>query len=197
MNIKTRVSSAILVVLQVSTANLAWSQRAGQSVTIQYGKVTAVSDVDLRSGAVPAGVLVGGTLGLISASGKSSSKKARNAIVGAAAGGSIAGAAQGSQKGALYRVDTGGGTIVQVVSDQREIRVGDCVAVERAGDTANIRRTAAGYCEKANEAAVKDVAKEARTEAEQCAVAKQQLVDAKTPEEADLATRKITLLCND
>jgi hypothetical protein len=86
---------------------------------------------------------------------------------------------------------------VQVVSDQREIRSGDCVAVERSGDTANLRRVSAGYCDKANASAVHAVANEARQEAEQCAAAKQQLVDATTQEDADLAGRKLALLCND
>ena len=83
------------------------------------------------------------------------------------------------------------------MSDQREIRQGDCVAVEKAGDTANIRRVSASYCEKSNEAAVQAVASEARKDAEECAAAKQQLVDAETAQEADLAGRKVGLLCND
>ncbi len=177
-------------------AEPSWAQKKGQSVSIQYGNVTSVRDVDLKSAAVPASAVVGGALGLASGSGKSSSKKARNAIVGAAAGGAIAGASQGSQKGRMYQVQVGAGDLIQVVSDQREIRVGDCVAVEKAGDTANIRRISGSYCEKGNDAAVKAVASEAQKDAEECASAKQQLVDATTPQAADLAGRKIALLCN-
>jgi hypothetical protein len=173
------------------------AQRAGQSVSVQYGTVAAAREVDLKSGAVPAGAVIGGGLGLASASGKSSSKKARNTIVGMAAGSAIAAGAQGSQKGMLYDVDLGAAGRVQVVSDQREIRNGDCVAVERTGDTANVRRVSAAYCDKSNAPAVQAVAGEARQEAEQCAAAKQQLVDAATKEEADLAGRKLALLCND
>ena len=189
--------SALCAALLCLSSPSSWAQKAGQSVTIQYGKVTGVRDVDLNSGAVPAGTLVGGTLGLMSGAGKSSSKKARNAIVGAAAGGAIAGGSQGSKKGALYQIDVGAGGVVQVVSDQREIRPGDCVAVEKAGDTANVRRVTEAYCQNANEAAVKSVAEVSRKEAEECAAVKQQLVDATTPQEADLASRKLALLCND
>ena len=196
MTTRSCIAAAILAGLIFSGTDAAWSQKAGQSVTIQYGKVTGVRDVDLNSGAVPAGVVVGGALGLASASGKSSSKKARNAIIGAAATGAVAGAAQGNQKGALYQIDAGVGGTIQVVSDQREIRPGDCVAVEKSRDTANIRRVAAGYCEKANEAAVTAVGGEAMKDAEECTAAKQQLVDAATPQEADLASRKMALLCN-
>lgn len=97
----------------------------------------------------------------------------------------------------MYQVQVGAGAMIQVVSDQHEIRSGDCVAVEKAGDTANIRRVSASYCEKGNEAAVKAVAGEARKDAEECATAKQQLVDAATAEAAELASRKMALLCND
>jgi len=175
----------------------AWAQKAGQSVTIQYGTVAAVRQVDLKSGAVPKGAVVGGALGLASAGGKSSGKKARNAIVGATAGGAIAGSSQGSQQGMLYEVDIGAGGRIQVVSDQREIRSGDCVAVEQAGDTANVRRVSAGYCDKASAAAVQAVAGEARKDAEECAAAKQQLVDATTTQAVELASHKVGLLCND
>lgn len=173
------------------------AQRAGQSVSVQYGVVNSARQVDLRSGAVPAGVLVGGTLGLASASGKSSSKKARNAIIGAAAGGAIAGAAQGSTHGMLYDVSLGGQGAIQVVSDQREIRIGDCVAVEKAGETANIRRVSASFCDPANAQAVSAVAVPMQREAEECLMAKQQLVDATTESAMDMAARKVELLCND
>jgi hypothetical protein len=83
------------------------------------------------------------------------------------------------------------------VSDQREIRIGDCVAVEKAGDTANIRRMSASFCDPANAQAVGAVAPQVRQEAEECLAAKQQLVDATTTSTAELAAKKIELLCND
>jgi len=133
----------------------------------------------------------------MSASGKSSHKKARNSIIGIAAGAAIASASKGSSTGMLYEIDLGSGAAMQVVTDQREIRTGDCVAVEKAGETANVRRVTAAYCDRANAAAVAAVAEEAEEEAEECLAAKQQLVDAQTKEAADLAERKIALLCDD
>lgn len=191
------VSNVALMALLIFVSGPAVAQKAGQSVTVQYGVVTGGRQVDLQSGAVPAGVLVGGTLGIASASGRSSGKKARNAIVGAVAGAAVAGAARGSTTGMLYEIDLGAQGAMQVVTDQREVRPGDCVAVEKAGDTANLRRVSAAYCEKANQAAVLAVAEEAAEEAAECLAAKQQLVDAKTADEADLAARKIGLLCDD
>jgi len=180
-----------------ATGSIALAAKVGQSISVQYGLVTGGKVVDLNSSAVPAGALIGGTLGVASASGKSSGKKVRNALIGGAAGAVIAGAAQGSQKGMLYEVDVGAGATVQVVTDQREIRPGDCVAVERADQTTNLRRVTMAYCDVNNQNAVAAVADESREEAAECLAAKQQLVDAATTEAADLAARKISLLCDD
>lgn len=197
MRTMNRVAALLATTLALNSAVVS-AQKAGQSVSVQYGKIAGSRDIDLASGAVPAGVLVGGGLGVASASGKSSGKKARNAVIGAAATGAVTGmAAQGSNKGKLYDVDVGGGGALQVVSDQREIRQGDCVAVEKVGDTANLRRVSADYCERANDQAVKAVANESRKDAEECAAAKQQLVDSSIPQETDMAERKMALLCND
>lgn len=193
----TRYSALMAGVALFAVGAACWAQKAGQNVSIQYGTVGRAQEVDLKSSTVPASAMVGGALGLLSAGGKSSGKKARNTIIGATATGAVASAAQGNQKGMMYQVDVAGGGAVQIVSDQRDIRRGDCVAVEKAGDTANIRRVSAGYCDKANGAAVNAVANEARKDAEECASAKQQLVAATTTQAADLASRKVTLLCND
>lgn len=185
-----------ITMLSAVTAS-AWAQRAGQSVSVQYGVVQGGREVDLQSGAVPGGAVVGGTLGLLSAKGKSSSKKARNAIIGGVAGGAIAGSAQSSTRGMLYEVDMGGAGRIQVVTDQREIRTGDCVAVEKAGDTANLRRVSGAYCKPENAAAVAAVEEESREEAEECLTAKQQLVEATSMEALQLAKTKVELLCSD
>jgi hypothetical protein len=185
---------AIAVVLPQS----ALAQRAGQSVSVQYGVVTGARQVDLKSGAVPGGAVVGGALGLASAKGKSSSKKTRNTLIGAVAGSAIAGSAQGDTRGMIYDltlVGSAGGA--QVVTDQREIRVGDCVAFERAGETANLRRVSDSYCDVANAQAVAEVADESREEASECLAAKQAIVDATTVDQAELAAVKMRLLCDD
>ena len=175
-----------------------YAQRAGQSVTIQHGIVTGGRQVDLQSGAVPSGAVVGGALGLASARGKKSIKKTRNAIIGAAAGSAIAGSAQGDTRGMLYDVQlTGNAGKAQIVTDQREIRIGDCVAVERAGETANLRRVSEAYCEEANAAAVASVAEESVEEAQECHAAKEAVVNATSVEEAELAAVKMRLLCAD
>ncbi|WP_439107539.1 hypothetical protein [Congregibacter sp.] len=188
----------MLFVTSFLTVPLAQAQRAGQSITVQYGVVTAGKQVDLNSGAVPKGAVVGGALGLASARGKKSSKRTRNAIIGAVAGSAVAGSAQGDTRGMVYSVAlTGSAGEMQVVTDQREIRIGDCVAVERAGETANLRRVSDGFCDVANAQAVEELAEESIEEASECEMAKSAVVNASTIAEAELAAVKMRLLCDD
>ena len=169
------------------------AQRVGQGSTIQFGIVRNVEQVKLQSDAA-AGAIVGGTIGLIASRGGRSAP--RNALMGAAAGGAVTAAAQGNRTGFAYTVALIDGSMTRIISDQREIRVGDCVAIERVGQTANIRRETAAYCAKENAQAVQAVQKDTEAAATRCETAKEELVAASTPEAVDMAYRKINLLCN-
>ena len=169
------------------------SYRVGQRTFVQFGTVRQVEEVNLQSD-VPAGALIGGTLGLMTGAG--SGNAPRNAIVGAALGAGATAAIQGSRTGIAYTVAMNDGSTIRIISDQREIRVGDCVAIERAGDTNNIRRQPAAYCASGNQQAVASVRQQSEAAAARCEAAKEELVRASTPEAVDAATRKVTLLCN-
>jgi hypothetical protein len=174
----------------------ALAQKAGQSAKVSTGLVERAERVDLQSEAGK-GAIVGGTLGLMSASGKSSGKKARNTIIGAGAGGALSSSSQGSRFGMAYTVRTGEGSAIRVITDQTEIRIGDCVVVEEAGGTANVRRVTSTMCDSASAKAREQVEESFQREAAECANAKQQLVDASTAEEVDLSRRKVEILCSD
>lgn len=171
--------------------------RVGQKATVQFGVVRAAQEIELSSNAAQ-GALIGGMLGLAAGrgGGSSSARTARNAIVGAAAGGVVTGASEGDRTGMQYTVQMMDSSSTRIVSDQREIREGDCVAIERVGNTANIRRASASYCDNANQQAVRSVESHSSSEAVGCEIAKQELVSATTDEAIDLAKRKIDLLCN-
>jgi hypothetical protein len=171
------------------------SHRVGQSATVDFGVVSNAQEVTLGSDA-PAGALVGGTLGLMMSGRGSSPRRARNAIVGAGLGAAMTGAAESDRRGMSYTVDLLNGSSATIITDQREIRVGDCVAVERVRDTANIRRASPAYCDRANTQAVSSVEDYVRSEATACEAAKQELVEANTQEAADLAASKVRLLCD-
>jgi len=51
-------------------------------------------------------------------------------------------------------------------------------------------------CDRANLAAVNSVSRSSQRQAQQCEAAKAELVAARNDEEADLASRKISLLCD-
>lgn len=174
-------------------ACVANAQRVGQSASVQFGRVQSAEPVRLDSNAA-SGALIGGTIGLISGGGRRGAP-VRNGILGAATGGLATSAAEGNRMAIGYTVAMNDGSVTRVVTDQREIRPGDCVAIERSGQTANIRRESAAFCDRANDAAVRSVRPDLQREAAQCEQAKQELADAGTKEEADLAARKIELLC--
>lgn len=190
------VTAGLAVVCLTLAASDGFAQRAGQSATVRTGTVTAMRSVDLNDGNALGGALVGGAFGAaLTRSSKGSSRRDRNAAIGAVLGG--AAAASKTRPGRIYTVTTNEGTMIQIATEQTEIRVDDCVFVEEAGGTANIRRAPATACDPASQQVMKDAAivEEMQEEANECAAAKQELVDADSDDAIDRAVRKVKLLC--
>ena len=167
--------------------------RVGQRTTIQFGTVTAVDTVRLQSDAA-AGALIGGTIGLVASGGSRTAP--RNAILGAAVGAAATTVAQGDRTGIAYTVRMLDGSVIRIITNQTEIRVGDCVAIERAGETNNIRREHPSFCASQFQPAVRAVQPDVEAAAARCEAAKEELVNASGAEAVDLATRKVELLCS-
>lgn len=162
-----------------------------QSSMINYGRITAVRQVDLQNqGAQNTGALIGGLAGVATGSGQSRSNRALRGLGGAAVGSRV-GAAAGSSTGFQYTILIGGTNTIQIVTEKAGLRVGDCVSVER-GQFNNIRLAADERCELATAA----VPQAAVAEADACAAATQQLLNAQTDEEFDRAERRMRLLCD-
>ena len=186
-----------LAVFSVSTAE---AQRSGQNASISIGVVTKVENIDLRSQAAPAGALMGGMLAYrTTGKNRSSTTKWGRAAAGALAGGAVTRAAEGDLSGKLYTVDLGGGRMMQVVSDQTEIRQGDCVIVEEVNGQANVRRADPTACQPGSASAMAsaDVQEELQEEAAECIAAKEAMLAAETDEQFELAKRKMAIFCND
>jgi outer membrane lipoprotein SlyB len=97
--------------------------------TVEFGRITSVRQVTVQSsGATAAGTVVGGTLGVMSGSGKSGSNKALRGVAGAAVGNRV-GAAAGSSTAFEYTVLIGTRTST-IVTEQAGMRAGDCVSLE-------------------------------------------------------------------
>jgi len=170
------------------------AQQKGQSAKISHGVVVGAEKVSLKNNDALKGALVGGTIAYASTSGGSSSKKRRNTALGAAAGGLLG--ASPAEEGMLYTVNTGSSTI-QVVTDQTEIRLDDCVVVEETSKGANIRRMSSDVCAPQNQPVVEALEPEFQEEAAECAAAKSELAAAKTDAEFDRAMTKVSILCKD
>jgi outer membrane lipoprotein SlyB len=189
------VAAASLLLVACAT----YGHHAGQTITIQTGRVVAADPVNLQSQA-GGGAVMGGLFGYMATSNRqSSSRRARNTILGAAAGGAIAASAQGSLNGMAFTVDLGSGAHIQVVTDQTDIRVGDCVNVEQAGrGTANVRRVSKALCEAvAGNTVDSDIQKELSKSAKRCLAAKERLLDAESDAQIDAAIRRVGILCDD
>ena len=99
--------------------------------------------------------------------------------------------------GMQYTVRTSAGSAIQVVTDQTEVRVGDCVSVEETGDHANIRRVDNDMCTPASPAVHEAVKPELAADAQRCSEAKERLFEAKTAEDVEVARQIMEALCND
>ncbi len=191
-----RIFLSILVI----TAFLLYTQqcfatKSGNQLILQHGIVQSANVVKLDSDAAK-GALLGGAIGLWSANGKKKSKKWRNTLAGAAAGGVLRAHSEGDRRGMEYVVVVNSGTTIRIISDQSEIRVGDCVTVEQDGKTANIRREASTTCQAKSREVVQSLQQEFEEEANECLTAKRQLLDAKSDKEVDTALRKVQILCD-
>jgi outer membrane lipoprotein SlyB len=174
------------------------SDALAQSTRVNYGRITAVRQVELQNeGAQAAGAMVGGLAGLATGSGQSGSNRALRTLGGAAVGGRVAGAA-GRTTAFEYTVLVGGTNTIRIVTEKAGLRVRDCVSVE-TGQFNNIRLAADERCDAAAAAAAAasaTVPPAAAAAADACAAATQQLLDAETDEEFDRAERRMRLLCD-
>ena len=194
--LKKLVISFLLFAILFSWGSIALAAKKGANVTIRHGVVESSKQVQFQSAAA-GGALVGGIIGYNMNTNKSSSKQRRRTAAGALAGGAAIRAAEGDLTGMEYTVKITDGSMVKVVTDQTQIHKGDCVAVEQAGENANIRRVDKTMCEKGSEQAIKEIQEEIQEEAQECMEAKQQMLQAETAEQMDIATRKVKMLCND
>ena len=192
-----------IATLVILTASLwvvnADAQRSGQSMSIQTGIVIATQAVNLQS-AAGRGALVGGIVGYATTSSRqSSSRRARNTAIGAGTGALISRRAQGSLDGMQYTVEIGPGSRITVVTDQTQIRVGDCVNVEQAGSgTANVRRVSESLCDAVFDNQVDDELQAYMSrEADACLQAKERMMETESDEAFEVAMRRVKFFCDD
>ena len=181
-----------LLLVQVPPAS---AQKTGQSARITMGVVTNATRVNLKSN-TGRNSLLGGAAGWALARNQSSGKQAAAALGGAALSGGLTSRSQGDNTAIQYTVQTSAGSAIQVITDQSEIRIGDCVTVEETSNGANVRRSDPGMCT-AKPEVMAQVEDELQEEANECDQAKGRLIAAETTEQVDVARQVVEILCND
>jgi len=160
-------------------------------LTIEHGRITYV-ELAQRPSNAPAGAVFGGILGLL-LSGPGAGEKLAGLAVGATAGGVLTAASEGPTQGWVFSIQFPDGRLARVMTEQGDLRVGDCVAVE-SGRWVNLRRVSGALCEPAPPPP--DVWEQrAREDASRCQAAKDELVRAQGREQVDAAVRKVRVLC--
>ncbi len=182
--------SALLIVAGCATEG----PRPGASTRVTIGTVVGARQVDMNA-QTGRNALLGGAAGWALARNQSSARQGMAAAAGAGLGAAAANARAG--RGMQYSVRSADGAMLTVVTDQREVRVGDCVAVEETAGTANIRRVSTALCQPASPAVTEQVTPVLQADADRCEAAKERLFAATTPDEVAVARQVMDILCND
>jgi len=187
--------SAIAFVLAASAFTVG-SLQAATMMAVAYGTITGIGQQERdTSGGSRGGAIVGGLAGLASGSGQSRSNRALRTLGGGALG-SAAGRTMARGTDTVYTVTLVEGGTVRIIMDGGSFRQGDCVSVERGGNSNNMRRVSSEFC--SNNARVPAQYKaEHQREADECAQATQRLLNAQTDDEIRNAQTIMNILCQD
>jgi len=189
---------AILVVAGIAVAATAKGKvektEKRKTIQVTFGQVISLEEEKVASEA-GSGALLGGIIGAAATHGKTKNK-IKGAAAGALIGGLLTRAAEGSHKAWGVTVERTDGSIVKVIQDHLDgIQVGSCVAFEE-GVHANVRLVSSELCGNPELHKDPDIAAAIQQDSDMCHEAKEQLANAKTQEEFDLAMQKIKVLCH-
>jgi len=193
--LKSLPALSSLLLLSV-LATPAFAQSTGQSVQVIKGVVSKVETIEVQTDDHSAGAAVaGGVVGYNLGSDRSQSEQRRGAVVGAGVG-AVAGSPK-DKPGVRYTVSIADGSSVAVVSsDSLSIKVGSCVSAEQSTNRSTIREVDQAICDLEKQTTVSASPQRPAEVSANCQAAQQQLLDAKTGEEIDMANSKIQVLCD-
>jgi outer membrane lipoprotein SlyB len=167
-----------------------------EGIAISYGTVESVTPVQVSPTGEVAGSVMGGLLGLALTAGHSGGSMLLGAASGALAGGLLGHTMQGSDRADQFMIRRVDGTTLEVTTAQRDLEVGDCVAIEQGRHT-SLRRTPEQYCQPGlGVAADSRVALEAQHDAQVCHEAKEELVQAQGDAAIKAGAARVQALCN-
>jgi len=167
------------------------------TIAVNYGTVSTVTPVKLKSNATR-NAAVGGMLGLLTQARGSGSERLVGAAIGAAVGGLGTKAVEGDNMANSFVIELTRGGTVKVVTEQQNIVVGDCVAVETGRHT-NLRRVAQIQCSpprQSHPTIDPQISQYEQGEANACDQAKEELLKASTEADINALTRKVQVICD-
>lgn len=192
-----RLTTLITTMLLAGCASYGGTgSRQDTVISVQYGTIQSIESVAMDAN-VGTGAAVGGALGLAAASRRSTGTQ-----VGAAAAGALIGALVQNQRAAnsqaeQYNVLLNSGATVAIVTEHHDLEVGDCVAVEQGRHT-NLRRVSPVMCGSMGSSShpeYGDLHEANMEEADECEQVKQELLDATTEEQVNVAYQKMRAFC--
>ena len=167
------------------------------TIAVNYGTISSVTPVKLQSNATR-NATIGGLAGLLTQATGSGTERLAGAAIGAAIGGLGTKAAEGDNMANSFIVELNRGGTVKVVTEQQNIVVGDCVAVE-TGNHTNLRRVSPVQCNPPGQlhpSIDAQISDNEQREASACDQAKEELLKAKTESDINAMTRKVQVICD-
>ncbi|MCB1690599.1 MAG: hypothetical protein KDI33_19020 [Halioglobus sp.] len=161
-------------------------------ISVQYGRVENIQQVQM-SPDYGAGSVIGGALGLLATMGHSGASQVGGAAVGAGLGALVAKETAGT--GEKFTVRLVNNNTIDIVTENQDIRLGDCVSIEQ-GQHANIRRVSPVMCTTPPSNAAYEPMNAANTqESRECDQVKQELLNATTEQATAIAYKKMRAFC--
>jgi outer membrane lipoprotein SlyB len=189
----TVLSSALALTLAgcAGTDPMTGSSR-NEVISVQYGTVQNVQQIAMSPN-YAGGSLLGGALGLLATSTRSGTTQVAGALGGAALGALISKETAGT--GMQFTVRLANNNTINIVTENQDIRVGDCVSIEQ-GQHANIRRVSPVMCNTSpTDPAFSAINAAAVQESQECQAVKRELLAATTEQATAIAYKKMQALC--
>jgi len=161
-------------------------------ISVQYGRIEDIQRVEMAPN-YASGALIGGALGLLATATHSGASQIAGTAVGAGLGALVAKETAGSVEKLTVRLVNN--STIEMVTENQDIQLGDCVAVEQ-GRHANIRRVSSVMCSTPpSDPAYQSMNNSAVQESAQCLEVKQELLKATTVEQTDIGYKKMRAFC--
>ena len=198
MNKSILIATVVVASMLATACETPGGARPGTAMSVQYGIVQSVQEVQAEANTGGSAAL-GGLAGLAVAAGTGGSRTLQmaGAAGGALLGGLIANQRAANQRLMQHTVRLNSGNSIAVITEDNNIAVGDCVAVEQ-GRHANIRRVSSVMCNDLADTrrpAYSSTHEANVREAAECEQAKQEVLNAKTEEAINLAHMRMRALC--